>query len=131
MSLLVPNEGEVLFLSYALNKTSPADVKLHLFTNNHTPAEGDTTASYTESTAAGYSAKTLTGSSWSISTTSGTSTASYAAQTFTYTAAETVYGYYVTNNAANKVLWAELFPSAFAIPSGGGSVVVTPAITAE
>lgn len=127
MALLVPDTGEVEMLKRILNFSATGDVKLHLYANNYTPVEGSAIANFTECTAAGYAAKTLAGASWSIATTSGTSEASYAEQTFTFTAAQTVYGYFVTNSAGTVLLWAELFTGApFNIPSGGGSVKATP-----
>jgi hypothetical protein len=129
MSLLAPNEGDLLALEYVLNKATPDNVVLHLYTNNHTPAKGDTTSSYTESVASGYSAITLTGSSWSVSTTSNVTTGSYAAQTFNFSATDTIYGYYITNNAGSHVVWAELFSSGPFSVVNGSSVTVTPQIT--
>lgn len=133
MALLVPNVGEVELLSRLLNKNAPDNVVLHLYTNNVTPDEADVVGTYTEATAAGYSAITLTGASWSVATVTGTTTASYAQQTFTFTAAEpAVYGYYVTNNAGTVLLWAERFTDGpYAIPSGGGTIKITPKIELE
>lgn len=106
-----------------LNNATPNNVRLHLYKNNQTPAESDTTANYTESTSAGYTQKELLGSQWTVSTSSGTSTATFARQTFTYTTSETLYGYYLTNQANTTVIWAERFTGApFSIPTGGGSV---------
>jgi hypothetical protein len=130
MALLVPDVGDVEMLTRVLNKGATGDVKLHLYTNNYTPVAGSTVANFTECAAAGYAAITLAGASWAISTSAGTTTASYAAQTFNLTASAVIYGYFVTNAAGTIVLWAELFTSApFNIPSGGGSVQVTPKIT--
>jgi hypothetical protein len=133
MALLVPDVGEVELLSRAVNLTSPDDCVLHLYTNDKTPAEGDTVADYTESTGSGYAAETLTGSSWTVTTTTGTTTGEYPQVTFTYTGAEpNIYGYYVTNNAGTTLLWAERFSDGpYAIPSGGGSVKITPKIELE
>jgi len=133
MSILVPNVGEVLALGLICNKTAQGDLKLKLYKSNTTPAEADTVSTYTESTATGYAAKTLTGASWTITTDGGgVTTASYAAQTFTYSAAESVYGYYVTNNAGTTLLFAEKFSDGpYNIPAGGGSVTVTIQWTAE
>ncbi len=131
MALLVPDQGEVELLSRMLNKNSPADVVLKLYTNNRTPAEGDDTSSYTESTGTGYGDISLTGASWSVATATGTTTAEYAQQTFTYTGAEAnIYGYYVTDLTAETiVLWAEIFSDGpYSIPAGGGSVKITPKI---
>lgn len=130
MALLVPDVGEVELLSRMLNKNAPADVVLRLYTNNRTPAEADTVASYTESTGTGYSAITLTGASWTVATAAGTTTGEYAQQTFTYTGAEAnIYGYYVTDATPTDLLWAEIFSDGpYSIPAGGGSVKITPKI---
>jgi len=129
MALLVPDVSEVILLETMLNKTAATNVKLKLYINDRTPAEGDNVGSYTESTGAGYAAVTLTGASWTVAT-NGTTTAEYAQQTFTYTGVEAnIYGYYVTNNSGAQVLWAERFTDGpYSIPAGGGSVKITPEI---
>lgn len=131
MSLLAPNVGEVLLLKYMLNNASPTNVELRLFTNNVTPAYTDVLASYTESSAAGYAGITLAGASWTVATSTGTTVANFAQQTFSYSATESVYGYFVTSNGKGQVLWAERFSGAvpFNIPSGGGTVSITPRVT--
>ena len=116
-----------------LNKSATGDVRLHLYTNNRTPAEGDALVSYTESSGAGYASILLTGSSWTVATVGGTTSGDYAQQTFTYSGAEpTIYGYYVTTkNAAGDtiVLWANKFTNGpYVIPSGGGSIRFTPKV---
>lgn len=132
MALVVPDQGEVEKLSRMLNKSATGDVVLRLYTNNYTPIEGSVVGDFTDATAAGYAAKTLTGSSWTISTVGNVSTAAYAEQTFTFTAGETCYGYFVTNAADDKVLWAELFTDGpYVIPAGGGDINVTPKIIAD
>lgn len=129
MALLVPDVGEVEMLKRILNFSATGDVRIHLYSNNYTPVEGSTVANFTECSAAGYASQLLTGASWSIATSSGTSEAAYAERTFTFTATQVVYGYYVTNSANTIVLWAELFTGGpFNIPAGGGSVKVTPKI---
>jgi len=113
-----------------INKAATADVVLRLYTNNITPGEADVLASYTQSTGTGYGPITLTGATWAVATVAGTTTAEYPQQTFTYTGAEAnIYGYYVTNAAPSLVLWAERFTDGpYSIPSGGGSVKITPKI---
>jgi hypothetical protein len=130
MALVVPDVGEVSLLESMLNHTSAGDVVLKLYTNNYTPDEDAVLGSFTESTGTGYADKTLTGSSWTVSTSAGTTTAEYAQQSFDYTGAEAnVYGYYVVNNAETELLWAEIFTDGpYSIPSGGGSIKVTPKI---
>lgn len=53
MTVLVPNNGEGDALKYILNFASPENLVLRLFTSNTTPAETDTTATYTEATGFG------------------------------------------------------------------------------
>ena len=128
MALLTPNGGEKLVLELIVNKTAAQDLTLHLFSNDVTPAETDTISTYTENAESGYSAKTLTGASWD--TTSTISTASYAAQTFSFTTSATSYGYFVKHGSS--LLLAERFTGApFNIPSGGGNISVTPTISAD
>jgi hypothetical protein len=122
MPLLSPNVGEVLLLKYMLNYTAPTNVEIRLYTNNITPA-------YTS--AAGYAGITLTGTNWTIATSSTTAVANYAQQTFSYTTNESVYGYFVTSNGKGQVLWSERFSGAvpFNIPAGGGTVSITARVT--
>jgi hypothetical protein len=129
MSLLVADTGDVLALQRMLNFVAADNCKLHLFSNSYTPAKGDTVASYTECVGTGYAAATCTGASWSVTTVSHVTTATYPAITFTFSVAQTVYGYYITNNAGTTLIGAEAFPSALTIPSGGGTVTVTLNIT--
>lgn len=129
MALLVPDVGEVLLLRRALNHAAADDVVIHLYTNDHAPDEGDTVANYTEEDDASYAAVTL--NSWSVSTSGGTTTAEHPAVTFTFAAATTVYGYYVTDNAGTTLLWAEEFGSATTYGAGGGTLEVTPKITLD
>ena len=132
MSLVCPDVGEVLLLKYALNHTEATDVKLHLYKNDYTPVEGSVVGDFTECTADGYAAKELTGTSFTVGNSGGTTTAEYAQQTFTLTGTSTDYGYYITNNAGTQVLWAERFSDApHSIPSGGGTEKVTVKITLE
>jgi hypothetical protein len=67
MSLKVVNGGESLALQYLVNKaTTPEDLDLCLYTNNHTPADPDVIGGYTEATGFGYALITLTGASWTV-----------------------------------------------------------------
>lgn len=132
MTLLVPDEGEVVFASAALNKTAATNPILKLFKSNTTPAESDTAATYTESTFTGYSNVTLTGSSFTVTGGAPTS-AAYAQQTFTSSANQTLencYGYFVVGTTNGKLLWVERFSNGpYAIANNGDSIQVTPTIT--
>lgn len=94
-ALLVPDVGERELLDDMLNAR---DRTLKLFKVDVTPAEGDTTATYTVADFTNYVDKTLSGASWvAASTTSGTTSKTYAQQTWTCgTTGNTIYGaYYV------------------------------------
>lgn len=134
MALLAPNVGVQEILRRALNYSATGDVILKLYQSNTTPAEGDTTATYTEATWTGYSAKTLTGASWTV-TNADPAEASYAQQTYTSTAGsqnQANYGYYVTNGAGTVLLWAERFTDGpYTIVNNGDTISVTPKITLD
>ena len=97
-----------------------------------TPASNATIASMTEpSTANGYSRIALARGTWSIGT---SSTASYAAQTFTCsgTGWGNTYGYFVATvsaGTAGVLMGAELFSNGPYNIAVGDTVVVTPSIT--
>lgn len=128
MALVVPNAGEAAALTawLATGKT------LKLYTNNVTPGETDTAATYTEASGNGYSAATLTGGSWTI-TPGAPSSASYAQQTFTFSGAlGNVYGYFIVETSGGVICWAERFSDGpYAIANNGDQIKVTPAITMD
>lgn len=131
MAIVVPNNGEGDALDAFTGKTAMSTLVLRLYGTNLTPSETDTTASYTEYAATGYSAITLTAASWSTSE-GAPSTTSYAQQTFTMTGAGDAYGYYMTRDTGGRIALAERFTGApFSIPSGGGTIKITPQITAD
>lgn len=133
MTILVPNTGEVIALSYLVNKSVPENLVYRLFATNITPAETDTAGTYTEAAGGGYSAITLTGSSWTV-TGGAPSTASYAQQTYTFTGVlttnTTIYGYYVTRATTGDLVLAETFTS-FTPATNGDNIKLTPQITAD
>lgn len=121
-ALLVPDVGEVECLKRLLYQAT-ADLTLKLYKTNVTPAEGDTHSSYTVADFTNYVNKTLTasqtGSTWAApSTSTGTSSTTYAAQSWTCGASgNTVYGYWV-QTADPILMWAELFATARTLASG-------------
>ena len=138
MALRAPNEGEVALLKAMLNHTSMGDPTLHLY---HSSISIDEDTAFADANSVqcdepGYSSVVLTGSSWDISTGAGdVTTGSYAQQTFSFTshsASITVYGYYVTNNADDTLLWIEEFPTGpYTLPATGGNIAVTPKIIGQ
>lgn len=132
MSLKVVDGGESLALQYLVNKASPQDLKLCLYTNNKTPAETDVIGDYTEAAGNGYAEITLTGASWSVSGTAPTSIG-YAQQTFTFSGAlGNVYGYYLKRASGGELVLAELFSDGpYNIANNGDTIKITLAITAD
>ena len=144
MALLAGNEGEILMLKRILGDQGSGDTTgdslfLRLYDNDYTPLEGDTWLSFSESDGTGYAAIAIPGDSsggsgWTYATGGGdTVSATYAQQTFTYTAGDTLYGYYVTTRDGatgdTTVLWAEKFTDGpYTIPGGGGTVKITPRV---
>lgn len=131
MALVLPDVGENIALEALVNKTAPQDLVLRLYTNNITPAETDTAATYTEATFTGYSAVTLSGASWS----GAGDTVSYDLQTFTSSANQAAvdhYGYYLTQATSGKLVWAERFSDGpYTITNLNDKIEVTPTITAS
>lgn len=116
MTLLCPDVGEVVLLRRILYE-APTDLTLKLYRTDVTPAESDTAGSYTEANFTDYVAKTLTasqsGGTWSApSTSTGTTSASYAQQSWTCGASgNTIYGYFLVNSGGTLVI-AEKFAAA-------------------
>jgi hypothetical protein len=130
MSLLVPNNGEGDAAAAFVNKSALSDLVLRLFTNNITPAETDTAATYTEASGSGYGALTLTGASWTV--TEGAPTqATYSQQIYTFTGAlGNCYGYFMTRSAGGRIAVAERFSDGpYNVVNNGDQIKVTPQIT--
>jgi hypothetical protein len=141
MSLVVTNSADILILKYMLNaigqdgNAAPAGGErlIRLFTNNLTPIKTTVIGDITEASASGYSPITLSGSQWTIASSSGINSATYSEQTFSFSTGVTVYGYYVTTTEATpKLLWVERFSTApYTLPAGGGEIAITPRFTLD
>jgi hypothetical protein len=141
MSLVVTNDADVLMLKYILNvigqdgNTAPSGGErlIRLFTNNLTPIKTTVLGDITEASVDGYSAITLSGGQWTISSVSGINSATYSEQTFSFNTGVTVYGYYVTTmELSPNLLWVERFSTApYTIPAGGGQIAITPNLTLD
>ena len=134
MALLVPDAGELQLLTMALKKATVETQTLKLFVSNTTPAEGDTAGTYTEMSTLGYAAITLVRANWTVATVTGTTTADYPQQTFTFTAgsAVNVYGYYIIETTSGVLLWAERFSDGpYPIANTGDQIKITPKISLE
>ena len=133
MSLNFPDVGENLALGMIVNKTAPQDLVCKLFSNNITPSDTDTAATYTEATFAGYAAINIPGANWNAP---AAGSISYNAQ-ITYTrsstgAVENIYGYYVIQSVSGILLYSERDAAAPApITSSGDNIKFTPQIGAN
>jgi hypothetical protein len=132
VSLTATNDGIDLNLTTWLANWSPPYIKL--FKNNHTPAAGDTPSDYTEAVLTGDSGHHLTeGYTGPADDGAGRRQVTWPMIVFTATGSGTandVYGYYVHDVGANKVLWAERLASPpFTVNAAGLSVAVTPKYT--
>lgn len=127
------NGSRTVMMENVLNKTAPQNLTLRLFQNNVTPADADNVnaSGYTEAAFTGYSAIALTAGSWSV-TTALPNVASYAQQTFTSSANQTVqniYGYYITR-ADGSLFVAERFSDGpYAVSVNGQTIKVTPNVS--
>lgn len=113
-----PDEGKIELLKRLLySDASAEDMTMKLFSNNHTPDPGDTSASYTEATFTGYSAKTLTssqsGGTWAVPTIVDNKAKSTYGTTPSWTpsSSETLHGWYILGASSGKVYVAQLFDS--------------------
>ncbi len=132
MALTSPSEGELLLLAYMFNKTAPDDPVIKLYGNDAAITGATVRADLTEASEAGYAAITLAGAGWTITSPGGVTTAEFAASTFTFTTSASIFGYFVTDQTNDDVLWVERFSGApFALPGGGGTIAITPKITLE
>lgn len=132
MALVLADIGADEFLKVYFNNDRPAggnNLTLKLFATNVTPADTDTAGTYTEANGGGYSSKTLTNGSWTVSTGNDPSDAVYAEQTFTFTGPlttnTTIYGYFVVD-ADGTLVWAEKFATSFTPTNNGDQLKLTP-----
>jgi hypothetical protein len=133
MALVIPNQSEADSLEVFVNKLEPEDIILRLFTNDVTPGDSTTATDFTEASGSGYAAITLTGAGWDSAIEGNPSTITHPEQTFTLTGAlDPLYGYYMTRAVSGRIVGAGRFDDGpYTIPSGGGSVTVTPTIISQ
>lgn len=133
MALIVPDAVEVITLNFLL----AGPLKIRLYGNNKVPAHGDTVAAYTEIVGGGYANKPLIFANWLIVAGEPSSASYNLTQKWTFTGVinspGSVYGYYVTRNSDNQLMWAERFPSANVpfIPINGSIVQIIPRFFAQ
>ena len=134
MPLQVPvNMGEILMLQYIVGLASASSPAMHLYSNDHTPDDNSTLASFVPCTSSGYLGITLTSANWSTAVAGSVVTATFSERTFSFNTNAVAYGYYVTTTSPSvMLLWAERFSGApFVIPEGGGTISIAARLTLD
>lgn len=140
MPFVVSNSGEKLLLDAAVGKVAAGALKLRLYQNNYTPLHTSVAGDFTNATFTGYTEATLATASWNAGVAgTGTGTAlankasiDYAQQTFTMGTpgtTNTIYGYYIVDNAGTTLLGAELFSTPKSMSVNGDAIKITPKLT--
>lgn len=111
------------------------DANYCLYTNNYTPAAGDTASNYTEATYNGYVRQTVGPGelcTWNSSVHNATTGHADAIGSTTLTFAPTstgssnvIHGYFVLDDSGN-LMWAERFSSSVTLSALTDSIVLTP-----
>jgi hypothetical protein len=127
MEQRLPNSGITITLQNLLNYSVPEDQVLRLFINDINPDITSVTSDFMEVKGSGYEPIKLKGKSWQFSIVS----AEYSAQEFIFTGEiGYIYGYYITQQNSNKLLWAERFDEGpFEIRNEGDRIIVEPSIS--
>lgn len=132
MAIVIPNQGEAIFLQNILNIQQPQNIVLRLYTNDITIGETTTQADLTECTGGGYGPITLSPGSWTV-TQANPSNAAYPQVVFTFTGPPDnpfIYGYYATQATSGLLIYGERFPSApFQISSSTDTIRITTTFT--
>lgn len=132
MALDVLNEAAVgLMAEFMLGIAQPAiSIVYHLFVNNVTVSYATVIGDLTECTAPGYASQAAPDAGWSGSVSAGVANYTHPDLTFSMTGpgspAQTVYGHWAEDSTTGDILWAQTWATPFAIPAGGGAVVVSP-----
>lgn len=114
-AILVPDIGERNLLDKMLGRANATeDMLLALYRTSVTPAESDTLATFTEANFTNYVQKTLTDTSWNAaSTSSGTTSATYAQQSWTCGATgNTIYGALYIDTDTTTLIASDAFATA-------------------
>jgi hypothetical protein len=130
MSLVATQEGCSRLWLQIWGITALGNPWVHLYGSSHTPAHTDTYSTYSAielSSGGGYAAQQLTvpGTNWTIATVTAGAQATYITLTWTFTGAESVYGYWLGDSTNTYSLWAEQFAAAFVFPSTGGTFTLS------
>lgn len=125
------NQGEKIMAEALVNKVAPQDLKLKLFQNNWTPADGNTESAVTEATFTGYTEISLSGANW-VCTEGAPSQLTYPEQSFASSSdqtPQTIYGYYLVQATSGKLVCAWRFSDGpYTVSKNGDEIDITPKI---
>lgn len=133
MTLRVPQKEVGGALEYFVNRSSPQDLVLRLYVNDHTPEDADVAESYVEASGSGYEPIKLSGANWSAPTQQGAhSEIEYAEQVFVFSGGiGRVFGYYMARETNGLLALAERFTDGpYDIRNNGDRIKIRPKITA-
>jgi hypothetical protein len=130
MAVVFTNAAELVALKNFLNALTPESLVLKLYSNDVTPTSADVASDYTEVSGNGYSATTLTPSSFTF-TSGDPGSAAYPQVTFSFTgAAGNIYGYFVVGATSGDLMFANRFSNApINIANNGDEIRITLTIT--
>lgn len=133
MALVMSEEGGFRLLNWILSMAAPVVPTLHLLGQAYTPHFNSTLSLYAANElalAAGYAPLQLTSprASWTLSGLLDGVQAQYLAVSWTFTAALTVFGYYISDDTFGVSLWGELWPSPYVYGSSGGVFAMNPLV---
>lgn len=116
--IVVPNEGELWLLDLLLRETVPSTLKfvLRLYRNDWTPEKDSVRADASEATFAGYLPVEMDRAAWTAAQlVGGEAQSTYGTlyqQWLASSGNQLIYGYFVTDEDDNFILWAERFVTA-------------------
>lgn len=128
MPLVVPGVGGRRMLELIVNKSTPSQLTIRLYSNSiDFSDEGLLASDFEEPEDGYYNPVDLPASGWSVSTVEGVSAATYDSSVeFSFESSAEPRGYYMTDSAG-VVMWAEEFAGRpVSIPAAGGKVMVRP-----
>ncbi len=128
MSLLGTKAGDAYLLSQAAGLSADTKLVLHLSTNARTPTYDDTPGSWTEASGSGYTTVDLDFSAVTVFTADPFSYWQWAVQTYGFTGAINITGYWISDPGNNYVVSAEQISPAWSFGSLGGPATIQPTI---
>lgn len=118
MALVMTEEGALRLLQWMLGAARKVLPYVHLLGQPYTPHETSTISTLAANEvgpAVGYSAQQIVNptGNWTLSQITAGAAGQFLTLTWTFTAAVTVYGYYLSDDSLPVSLWAELLGSAY------------------